>query len=174
MVIVTQRLIIRDVALSDGAALIDMASDNSLKDIGFDSDCSSWMNNWIIKAQNLTLEDNPRKEYLAYVIEDKRKGLTIGSVGCSFYADMKKVGITYFIGAAFRNERYASEAIKAYVRYFFEHYDENEIIATIREDNLPSWKAIESAGFTLTEKKMYKDINDASEELYRFYSTKRN
>ena len=110
MVIETNRLIIRDVRLPDGEVLIHMASDGSLNDVGFDKDCSSWMDNWII------------------------------------------------------------EAIKAYVRYFFEHYDENGIIATIREDNLPSWKAIEKAGFSLTERKMYKDINDANEELYRFYS----
>lgn len=104
------------------------------------------------------------------MIEDKGTGSPVGSVGCSFYVDMGKVGVTYFIGADFRNAGYASEAIKAYVRYFFEHFDENEIIATIREDNLPSWKAIEKAGFSLTDRKMYKDINDANKELYRFYS----
>ena len=173
MIIETDRLIIRDIATSDGAAFIDMASDGSLTDIGFDTNCGSWVNDWIIEAQKLAQEDNPRIDYLAYTIEDKRTGLPIGSVGCSFYADMRKVGITYFIGSDFRNKGCASEAIKEYVRFFFEHYDENEIIATIREDNLPSCKAIESAGFTLTEKKMYKDINDTDEELYRFYSTRR-
>ena len=174
MVIETDRLIIRDVALPDGEAFSNMASDGSLNDIGFDKDCSSWMDDWINEAQNLAQEDNPRKDYLAYVIEDKRTGSPVGSVGCSFYADMGKVGVTYFIGADFRNDGYASEAIKAYVSYFLEHYDEKEIIATIREDNLPSWKAIEKAGFSLKEKKMYKDINDANVELYRFYSVQRN
>ena len=72
------------------------------------------------------------------MIEDKRTGSPVGSVGCSYYEDLGKVGITYFIGADFRNNGYASEAVKAYVCYFFEHYDENEMIATIREDNLPS------------------------------------
>ena len=84
------------------------------------------------------------------------------------------MGITYFIGADFRNNGYASEETKAYISYFFEHYDENEIIATIREDNVPSWKTIEGVGFSFTEKKMYKDINDANEVLYRFYLAKRN
>lgn len=174
MVIETHRLIIRDVALSDGEAFIEMASDGSLKDTGFDRDCNSWMHDWIIEAQKLARGDNPRVDYLAYVIEDKRTGLPIGSVGCSFYADMEIVGITYFIGADYRNEGYASEAVKAYVCYFFKHYDENEIIATIREENTPSWKVAESAGFSLAGKKMYKDINDDSEKLYRFYSAKRN
>ena len=155
VVIETDRLIIRDVGVSDGETFIHMASDGSLNDIGFDKDCSSWMDDWIKEAQNLAREDNPQKNYLAYVIEDKRTGSSVGSVGCSYYEDLGKVGITYFIGADFRNNGYAVEAIKAYIRYFFEHYDENEMIATIREDNLPSWKTIERAGFSLTEKKMY-------------------
>ena len=169
MIVETDRLIIRDVAQPDGEAFNHMASDGSLNDVGFDKDCSSWMDNWIIEAQKLAREDDPRKCYLAYVIEDKRTGSVVGSVGCSYYEDLEKVGVTYFIGADFRNNGYASETIKAYVRYFFEHYDENEIIATIREDNLPSWKAIERVGFLFKEKKMYRDINDAKEKLYRFY-----
>ncbi|MGN0278565.1 MAG: GNAT family N-acetyltransferase [Lachnospiraceae bacterium] len=173
MVIETERLKIRDVALSDEKTFIEMASDGSLNDVGFDRNCSSWMSGWIIEAQNLAQKDDPRTDYLAYVIEDRRTGTIIGSVGCSFYGDMGKVGITYFVGADFRDKGIASEAANAYVRYYFEHYDENEIIATIREDNIPSWKVIEKAGFVLTEKRMYKDINDTNEELYRFYSVQR-
>ena len=124
-------------------------------------------------SQNLVQKDDPRADYLVYVIEDRRTGLSIGAVGCSFYRDMGKVGITYFVGAEFRDKGYALEAVKAYIRYYFEHYDENEMIATIREDNIPSWKVIEKAGFVLTEKRMYKDINDTNEKLYRFYSVQR-
>ncbi len=43
MVIETDRLIIRDVALPDGAVFAHMASDGSLNDIGFDQDCSAWI-----------------------------------------------------------------------------------------------------------------------------------
>lgn len=173
MVIETERLKIRDIALSDEKIFVEMASDGSLNDVGFDRNCSSWMKGWIIEAQNLAQKDDPRKDYLAYVIEDRRTGSLIGAVGCSFYVDIGKVGITYFVGAKFRDKGYALEAVKAYICYYFEHYDENEIIATIRENNIPSWKVIEKAGFVLTEKRMYKDINDASEELYRFYSIQR-
>jgi len=48
------------------------------------------------------------------------------------------------------------------------------MIATIREENISSWKVIEKAGFTLNEKKMYKNINDVKEELYRFYEIDRD
>ena len=66
-----------------------------------------------------------------------------------------------------------SEAVKAYIPYFFEHYNEDEIIATIKADNEPSWKTAERGGFKLLETKMYKDIYDEKEELYRFYAAKR-
>ncbi|WP_256379745.1 GNAT family N-acetyltransferase [Butyrivibrio sp. WCD2001] len=62
-------------------------------------------------------EDDPRKNYLAYVIEDTITGSPAGAVGCTFYEDLEKVGITYFIGADFRNNGYASEAIKLYRFY---------------------------------------------------------
>ena len=39
--------------------------------------------------------------------------------------------------------------------------------------NAPSWKTAEKAGFVLEEKRMYKDIDDSEEQLYRFYSKKR-
>lgn len=173
MVIETKRLKIRNIVLADIGPFIEMASDGSLNDVGFDRNCSLWMKAWILEAQSLEQKDNPRIDFLAYVIEEKRTRFPIGSVGCSYYADMGKVGITYFIGAEYRNKGYACEAVKAYVKYFFEHYDEVEMIATIREDNIFSWKAIEKAGFVLTDKQMYKDTNDTNEELYRFYSAQR-
>lgn len=43
------------------------------------------------------------------------------------------------------------------------------MIATIRAENVSSWKVIEKADFLLTEKKMYKDLNDSEEEMYHFY-----
>ncbi|MCI9190064.1 MAG: hypothetical protein HFH84_10610 [Lachnospiraceae bacterium] len=48
-----------------------------------------------------------------------------------------------------------------------------KIFATIREDNDPSWKAIEKAGFVLTGKKQYQDPVDKTERLYRFYSCRK-
>ena len=173
MEIETKRLKIRNIVPADKDAFSKMASDGSLYDVGFDKNCSSWMEDWILEAQSLAQKDNPRIDYLAYVIEDKRTRFPIGSVGCSYYADMGKIGITYFVGAEYRNKGYASEAVKAYVKYFFEHYDEMEMIATIREDNISSWKVIEKAGFVLADKQMYKDMNDINEEMYRFYFTLR-
>ncbi len=150
-----------------------MSLDGSLKDIGFDTDCKQWLKEWIVEAKELADKDDPTMEYLAYTIQLKQPEIVIGSVGCSYYEDLEKVGITYFIGANYRNRGYASEAIKAYIQYFFRHYNMHVIIATIREENIPSWKAIEKSGFSLLERKMYQDLNDEVEEMYRFYLVKR-
>ena len=43
------------------------------------------------------------------------------------------------------------------------------VIATIREENVASWKTIEKCHFLFIEKKMYKDINDDEAQLTRYY-----
>ena len=171
MLIETDRLLIRDLEPTDEKSFVEMALYGSLKDIGFDTDCNEWMKEWIVEAKELTDKDDPTIEYLAYTIQLKDSEMVIGSVGCSYYEDLDKVGITYFIGAQYRNMGYASEAVKAYIQYFFRHYSIHEIIATIREANISSWKVVEKSEFKLMERKMYKDLNDDFEEMYRFYST---
>ena len=172
MRIETQRLIIRDLAPLDELSFAEMALDGSLKDVGFDADCKKWLKEWLVEAKALADKDDPTAGYLAYTIQLKHPEIVIGSVGCSYYEDLEKVGITYFIGANYRNQGYAPEAVKAYIRHFFRHYPIRELIATIREENIPSWKVIEKAGFRLLERKMYRDLNDEREKMYRFYSLK--
>lgn len=172
MLIETQRLIIRDLKSEDEKAFVEMASDGSLNDIGFDESCGTWMTAWITEAQQFAIRNNPRKDYLAYVITLKNENEVIGSVGCSYYEDLNEVGITYFIGAQYRNAGYAVEAVQAYTKYFFSNYDIQKMIATIRAENVPSWKVVEKVDFLLTEKKMYRDLNDSKEEMYHFYEIK--
>lgn len=169
MHIKTERLIIRDIKIEDEVSFVKMAEDGTLNDIGFDKNCSEWMSKWMEETQELVLKNNPNIEYLAYTIALKGDNNVVGSVGCSYYEDFQKVGITYFIGAKYRNNGYAIEAVKAYLKYFFEHYDITEIIATIREKNIASWNVVEKLDFQFVEKKMYQDLNDATEEMYRFY-----
>lgn len=90
-------------------------------------------------------------------------------MGCSYYEDLQETGVTYFIGAQYRNHGYAAESVKAYTEYLFKHYNMPKIIATVREENISSRKVIEKAGFRLAEKKLYRDLNDDKEELYHFY-----
>ena len=173
MRIETERIIIRSIERGDEMVFAEMAKDGSLHDIGFDEKCSEWIAGWIDEAIRLSEKDDPRADYIADVICLKEDGRVIGSVGTSYYEDLDKVGIVYFVGTEFRQKGYVSEAVKAYLDYYFDHYEENEIRANIRDANVPSWKTAEKAGFVLEEKRMYKDIDDSEEQLYRFYSIKR-
>jgi RimJ/RimL family protein N-acetyltransferase len=93
------------------------------------------------------------------------------------YAEMAKDGSLAEIGfdESFSDwaEDWINEAVTLTISYFFDHYNEKEIIATIKDNNIPSWKTAEKCGFELTETKMYKDLDDEKEELYRFYKINR-
>ena len=173
MRIETERLIIRSIERGDEKVLAEMAKDGSLSELGFDENCSEWIDDWINEAIELSEKDDPRVDYICSIVCLKDDGRVIGSVGNTYYEDTEKVGICYGIGAEYRRQGYASEAVKTYLDYFFEHYDEDEILATILDENEASYKTAEKAGFTLNDRRMYKDIYDSEERLYRFYSAKR-
>ena len=174
MYIETERIIIRSIQLGDEKAYAEMAKDGSLKEIGFDEHFCDWAGDWINEAMDLTEKDDPRADYIPCTILLKSTKEVIGNVGCTYYEDTDKIGICYFIGSVYRNNGYVTEAVKAYIPYFFEHYKENELIATIKDNNIPYRKTADSAGFKLLETKMYKDIDDEEEELYRFYSVSKS
>lgn len=119
MRIETDRLIIRSIEHGDERAFADMAKDGSLLDIGFDMNCSEWIEEWIGEALLMDEIDNPQNAYIAYTICLKSNGLVIGSVGCSYYEDLEQTGITYFIGQKYRRNGYAVESVQAYINYFF-------------------------------------------------------
>ena len=169
MNIETERLIVRSLERGDELVYAKMAEDGSLDEVGFDVNCAEWMGEWIEEALELTANDNPRVDYIPCTIVDKATNEVIGNVGCTYYEDTDQIGICYFIGADYRRKGYAAEAVKAYTDYFFDHYNEKEIIATIKANNEQSYKTAEKSGFKLIETKMYKDIYDEEEELYRFY-----
>ena len=174
MYIETERLIVRSLERGDEKAYAKMAEDGSLEEVGFDSNCAEWMDDWISEAMELTANDNPREDYIPCTVLDKTTKEIVGNVGCTYYEDTERIGICYFVGADYRRKGYASEAVKAYTDYFFNHYNEKEIIATIKDENEESYKMAEKTGFKLIETKMYKDIDDEEEELYRFYSKTRD
>lgn len=172
MLMETQRLMIRDLKPGDETAFAEMALDGSLNDIGFDKDCGRWIGRWMAEATEFAVRDNPCTDYLAYAVVLKDENVVIGSVGCSYYEDLKETGITYFIGMRYRENGYAVEAVNAYREYFLRRYPVQRMIATVRAENIPSWKVLEKAGFVLTEKKRYRDLNDAEDEMYHFYECK--
>ena len=93
----------------------------------------------------------------------------IGSVGSSFYEDFMEVGVTYFIGAEYRGNGYAAEALQCFVDYLFAKYDLKKLVATANVKNIASCKTLEKAGFTVVVTKMYQDLYDEQAEMSNIY-----
>ena len=120
-------------------------------------------------AIKLEAEDNPYREYLAFAIEDKKSHLVVGSVGSSYYEDFMEVGVTYFIGAAYRGNGFAAEALQCLTEYLFAKYSLKKLIAVVSIDNIASSKTLEKAGFSFVETRMYQDLHEESESISKFY-----
>lgn len=175
MLLETKRLLIRSILSSDEQAFIEMASDGSLTEIYGDcSECHKWMGEFISEAIKLEAKDNPYNNYLAFAIENKKSHRVIGSVGSSYYEDFEEVGVTYFIGASYRGNGYAAEALQSFVDYMFARYDLKRLIATAGVENIASCRILERTGFFLMETRMYQDIYDECEETSNIYELIRN
>lgn len=173
MKIETEHLTIRSLAPGDAPAFVEMAADGSLREIFGDcSRCGEWMGDWISESLTLEAEGNPRREYIAFAVAD-RGGRVMGSVGTTYYEDLGRVGVTYFLGAAFRGRGYMAEALRAFAEYALARYDLDELFACASVDNVASCRTLERAGFTLTATRMYRDMYDDAAELCNFYELKR-
>ncbi len=58
MKIETERLIIRPIQKGDEIVLVEMAGDGSFSELGFDENCSQWIDEWIDEAVSLSEGDN--------------------------------------------------------------------------------------------------------------------
>ena len=92
MWIQTDRLNIQDLKTADGIIFSGMASDDSLTEIWTDTRHPGWMEEWMEEARGLAARDAPAEEYLAYTVELKDNHEVIGSVGCTYYEDLEKIG----------------------------------------------------------------------------------
>ena len=127
------------------------------------------MSDFISDAIKFEAEDNLYREYLAIAIEDKKSHLVVGSVGSSYYEDFMEVGVTYFIGAAYRGNGFAAEALQCLTAYLFAKYSLKKLIAVVSIDNIASSKTLEKAGFSFVETRMYQDLHEESESISKFY-----
>lgn len=80
-----------------------------------------------------------------------------------------EVGVTYFIGAAYRGNGFAAEALQCLTEYLFAKYSLKKLIAVVSIDNIASSKTLEKAGFSSVETGMYQDLHEESESISKFY-----
>lgn len=80
-----------------------------------------------------------------------------------------EVGVTYFIGAEYRGNGYAAEALHCFVGYLFAKYDLKKLVATANIENIASCKTLEKAGFSVIATKMYQDLYDEQAAMSNIY-----
>lgn len=74
-----------------------------------------------------------------------------GFIAMTFILRNDTYELSYGIFEKFRIKGYAKETIEAAVKYLLARRDNRFITATVRVDNQPSAKALESAGFVRVE-----------------------
>ena len=124
---------------------------------------------WIEEAVEYDKRDNPEMIIWHIQFVSRKTIELLVRLGVHGTMILSKQVLHIFLGKEYRGKGYALESLKAYIEYFFKQYQINKIIATIRDDNINSWKLLEKTDFYLCEKKMWKDYDDSKECMYRFY-----
>ena len=81
----TNRLIIRSIQRGDEIIFSGMSQDGSLSQVGFDANCSEWINDWIEEALKLTNNDNPRENYIPCTVILKETEWIVNTFSDKFF-----------------------------------------------------------------------------------------
>lgn len=96
----------------------------------------------------------------------------IGTIGVVNINEEKKfIEINYYIEKKYRNQGYATEALRQIIDYFFNQVKIKEIRASHSLNNLAAQKVLLKCGMTFTYDTFYKD-SQGKEEIIRNYSLK--
>jgi len=79
------------------------------------------------------------------------EGEIIGWAGLQFVPELNETEVGFLLDRPFWGKGYATEAALASLRYGFEHFSLDHIIALVHPDNLASRRVIEKCGMTYME-----------------------
>jgi RimJ/RimL family protein N-acetyltransferase len=143
----TARLVIRAVAESDLADLLEVNGDDEVTRY---LPYATWRNHddalaWLARMQDRCATGTARQ----YVIERRPDRKVIGTVLVfQFDEPSARVEIGYVVGRAHWRQGYATEALRAVCRHAFEAAGIRRIEAEARPDNVASNELLLSLGFT--------------------------
>lgn len=170
----TERLMIRDLEQQDKERLFSIIWQEGVV---------RYMRDWsenVPEAQALTgyIDWHQTQKDSTDVFENKRyavilkeTGRFIGIVGMGLEDTVNEVEMAYFIDEAYRGNGYAAEALQALFDWCMRVSDLPYLILTIDEQNLPSCRVAEKAGFILFEKRTpigHKQPNMVSPNYYYY------
>ena len=162
MLIETQRLILREIELSDDQAMFELDSDPRVH---------RYLGNNMFERieQSQELIHQIRKQYIEngigrWAAIEKSSGCFIGWSGLKFIRETEN-NHTHFYDVGYRlmprfwGKGYATESAKAAIEYGFTTMNLNEIIGTAHVENKASRHALEKCGLRFIEQFYWKDIH---------------
>ncbi|GIP37964.1 N-acetyltransferase [Paenibacillus sp. J31TS4] len=142
----TERLILREFALEDVAAVHSYAG-NPLVAAHMIWGPNTEQETFAFVCRTIEMrEREPRVDY-ELALERKEDGVVIG--GCGFHlSEPRQAEIGYCLHPAYWRQGYASEAAAALLAYGFGEHGLHRIFATCRPANIGSAKVMEAVGMT--------------------------
>lgn len=175
----TERLILREFTPSDLSALVKITEGQHIQHWLSDwGNCAEWVEGWYKVVHENYQTGDPRKKFILLAIESKADHKLIGQIntGCEEHPKELpgELSVGYFISESALNRGYATEAVKALTRYYFELGIADFFHALVKPDNAASAHVVQKAGFVF-EKRLYITENDIAPaalfNYYRLYQT---
>lgn len=141
----TPRLLLRLLALDDGAALVRVFSDAEVMRFGDGPQSPEWTQAWLRRA----LVNYERRGYGPWAVVEKDSGGLIGYCGLFDYPDINgrpEIEIGYRLARAHWGHGYATEAVRAARDYAFGALGLTRLIALIDPANVASTRVAEKVG----------------------------
>jgi ribosomal-protein-alanine N-acetyltransferase len=157
----TERLILREILLTDESAMFEMDSDPEVH---------TFLGNNPVKSREemKKIIQSIRQQYSDYGIGrwaaiEKATGNFIGWSGLKFITESENNKVNFYdvgyrLAKKYWGKGYATESAKAALRYAFEEMNLEEVIGTAHVENKSSRNVLEKCGLTFVEKFYYKDI----------------
>ena len=136
----TPRLTLRPWKDSNAEALLDLITP------GLTREFSSIGNDWTLEDAAALIAERQWRGLTGFMLAVEHDGALIGGIGCGGYP----VSIMYYLGEAYWNRGFASEAVSAFVPELFQRFPITKLVADHFDDNPASGRVLEKHGFHVT------------------------
>lgn len=165
LTITTERLVLRKFKISDFKDCCKnyLADENSYKFVG-----GKPIKNKVIACFVCFGYKCKSKTSSKYLWAIEYNGEVIGSISSNYITSRNnECNIGYTIGSKFWNKGFATEALKAVIKFFFEEVGINKICCNCYDENIGSAKVMEKAG--MTKEGTFKDHYYKNDRYYDGY-----
>ena len=164
----TERLVLRKWEVTDAQVLAKIVMQPHVQRWlpdwqNFDKRAERWIS--LVRRHYALCNPMENEQFISWAITfDSR---IIGQIGIGPKLDGLEIG--YFIGEDHQSRGFATEAVKAVVKYAFDVFGFSRVIATVQPENLASNAVVKKAGFSFAEVVDIKDSGQTEFLPFNYY-----